>query len=252
MESPEDSQRTRSTSGNGAVTRTVAISAVAVAIVAVAALIGVLFDRSGKDVDPESVAATGAIAESQSPDGRHNGDDCSQDGASGQWTVRNSHWECTPLVRMEDHRLGEDCSHDGLVAQWGLVVGRGWECVSQVDGGGTQREGEDCSHNGITAHWQRPVGHGWECVPGAPVTPSRIQGTPSGTILPGAPGQPSTPDPLGPPAAVPGPLAPPVPEPEPPAPPVAPEPPAPNIDPGQPDALPAPAPPPWLIPFLWH
>ncbi|WP_019931072.1 hypothetical protein [Nocardia sp. BMG111209] len=255
MESPEDSQPTRSANGNSTTTRTVAIVAVAVAIVAVAALIGVLFDRSGKDVDPQSVAATGEIGNGPAGDGRHNGDDCAEDEVTGQWAVRNGHWECLPLVRMEEHRLGEDCSHDGLVAQWGLVVGRGWECVSQVDSGGTQRDGADCSHNGITSHWERPVGHGWECVPGAPRTLQRVQGTPSGTATPGAPISPvpGAPEQLGAPSAVPGTLAPQVPEqPVTPEPPILPEPQAPNLEPGRPDAFPAPAPPPWLIPFLWH
>jgi hypothetical protein len=128
--------------GESNTARYVAVATVAIAIVGVAILVGVLLNRSNKDVQPAD-SSTSAAAATRDPyaavpvvtagaiQPHAEGDDCSHDHVATRWQRRDNKWVCAPpgLVSA-DHRVGDDCSHDGLVAHWVIGAGPAWACAT--------------------------------------------------------------------------------------------------------------------------
>ncbi|WP_194290103.1 hypothetical protein [Nocardia macrotermitis] len=113
----------------------------AVAVLAVAIVVGVLALRSGQDVrstaddatvttSAEPVVRTDGVPGAGKP--HQEGDDCSHDYISARWQQRDGRWVCAPPGIMSTiHRVGDDCSHDDLIAQWVVGPGPAWLCQTQ-------------------------------------------------------------------------------------------------------------------------
>ncbi|MGF6887727.1 hypothetical protein ABIA39_006168 [Nocardia sp. GAS34] len=128
--------------GESDTARNVAVATVAIAIVGVAILVGVLLNRSNKDVQPAD-SSTPAAATTRNPyaavpvaaagatQPHAEGDDCSHDHVAMRWQRRDNKWVCAaPGLVSADHRVGDDCSHDGLVAHWVIGAGPAWACAT--------------------------------------------------------------------------------------------------------------------------
>ncbi|MBU3066745.1 hypothetical protein KO481_35165 [Nocardia sp. NEAU-G5] len=128
--------------GESDTARNVAVATVAVAIVGVAILVGVLLNRSNKDVQPAD-SSTPAAATTRNPyaavpvatagatQPHAEGDDCSHDHVAMRWQRREDKWVCAaPGLVSADHRVGDDCSHDGLLAHWVIGAGPAWACAT--------------------------------------------------------------------------------------------------------------------------
>ncbi|WP_067900534.1 hypothetical protein [Nocardia vaccinii] len=139
MASPESGQENEPSDGERDGGKYMAVAAVAV--LAVAVVVGVLAVRSQQDV--RSTAADTTVSPSAQPVVRtegvpgagkphQEGDDCSHDYIAARWQQRDGRWVCAPPGIMSSvHRAGEDCSHDGLVAQWVVGPGPAWLCQTQ-------------------------------------------------------------------------------------------------------------------------
>ncbi len=236
MASPNSEQQSEPPDGESQAAPRVALVTAGAVVVAIAAAIGVLFYRSGKDVtvtNPSPVASTKIvgpadvpIAPPGAPQPHTEGEDCSHDYIAMRWQQRNGRWVCAaPGLVSNDHRVGDDCSHEDIDARWVIGPGPAWACVPRGQGAD------------VGAPTPPPAPRTGPQHPPGPPPPAPPPAAPEPEVAPPAQDSPPAPEPRfapGPPAA-----------PEPPRP--APEPPPPPLPfqlPFQLPVLPFPPPPP--------
>lgn len=139
MASPEIGQENEPPDGERGGGKYMAVAAVAV--LAVAVVVGVLAVRSEQGVRSTSAATTVTVSEepvvrTEGVPGagkpHQEGDDCSHDFIAARWQQRDGRWVCAPPGIMSSiHHEGEDCSHGDLVAQWVVGPGPAWLCQTQ-------------------------------------------------------------------------------------------------------------------------
>ncbi|MFF3569836.1 hypothetical protein ACFYXQ_18850 [Nocardia jiangxiensis] len=139
MASPEIGQENEPPDGERGGGKYMAVAAVAV--LAVAVVVGVLAVRSEQGVRSTSADTTvtvseGPVVRTEGVPGagkpHQEGDDCSHDFIAARWQQRDGRWVCAPPGIMSSiHHEGEDCSHGDLIAQWVVGPGPAWLCQTQ-------------------------------------------------------------------------------------------------------------------------